>query len=258
MEIIYKEDSRYTEYENLLLERDRYRKEASNMMDKYIRIFGDQITAVFKQKIACIERKKMLSYCMMYYNRGESVDTAKVQAQIKTEMSEYQKQLDQMIEESEACKNAKTIPESDALRVKQIYRSIAKKLHPDLNPLTEQHEELAELWQRTASAYRCNDLKEIEETEVLVEKALSALGEGKNEISIPDIDEKTEKLREEIEHIKTTDPYLFYRIFANENLIAEKKKALEYELKEYTDYRTQLEDELKKFIVEGGTFAWTI
>ena len=222
------------------------------MMNKYIRIFGDQITAGFKQKIACIERKKMLSYCMMYYNRGESVDTEKVQARIKTEMSEYQKQLDRMIEENEACRNAKSIPESDALRVKQIYRSIAKKLHPDLNPLTEQHEELAELWQRTAAAYRCNDLKEIEE------KALSALGEGKTEISIPDIDEKTEKLREEIEHIKTTDPYLFYRIFADENLIAEKKKALEYELKEYTDYRTQLEDELKKFIVEGGTFAWMI
>ena len=79
MEIIYIKDGRYDEYESLLLERDRYRKEAEHALRKYIHVFGERITAVFKQKIACIERKKMLSYCMIYRNRGESVDMQRVQ-----------------------------------------------------------------------------------------------------------------------------------------------------------------------------------
>lgn len=97
MEIVYVKDGRYDEYENMLMERDRYRKEAQAIFRQYLHEFGDQITAVFKQKITCIEKKKILSYCMMYFNRGESVDMAEVQELIKHDMAEYQSQLDDMI-----------------------------------------------------------------------------------------------------------------------------------------------------------------
>ena len=257
MDIIYKEDGRYKEYENLLMERDRYRKEAVLALRAYIREFGELTTAVFKQKIACIERKKMLSLCLMYYNRGESVDLKKVKTQIQAEISEYQDQLNKMIANNEACKILKQLPEIELLRIKQIYRSIAKKLHPDLNPLTEQHEELMELWRRNIAAFECNDLKELEELEVLVDQALTALGQGSTTITIPDIDEKIEKLHEEIEKIKNTDPYLYFRILEDSSLKHEKMQDLEQELKEYQDYAGQLDLELKKFIIGGGTFTWT-
>ena len=257
MEIIYKEDGRYSEYESLLMDRDRYRKEADNALRAYIREFGDQIAAVFKQKIACIERKKMLSYCLIYHNRGESVDLKKVNEQLQRDMSEYQQQLRDMIADNEACKNARRIPEHDLLKIKQIYRRIARKLHPDLNPLTEQHEELMDLWRRNVTAYNCNDLKELEEIEVLVDKALEALGQGKKEISIPDIDFKIERIYEEIEKIRTTDPYLYRQLLEDPSLVKEKKQELENEFKEYKEYACQLDLQLKQFIVEGGTFTWT-
>ncbi len=257
MEIVYKEDGRYGEYENLLLDRERCRKEADQALRQYIRVFGEQITAVFKQKIACIERKKMLTYCMIYCNRGESVDMERVQEQIKQDMTDYQQQLHEMIAENEACKNVKRIPEHDVVKIRQIYRRIAKKLHPDLNPLTEEHEELMELWRRNVTAYNCNDLKELEEIEVLVDKALEDLGQGKTEISIPDIDFKIERLYEEIKKIKTTDPYLYRQLLDDPSLVREKKQTLDEELAEYKEYAQQLEQELKQFIVEGGTFTWT-
>lgn len=257
MEIVYVKDGRYDEYENMLMERDRYRKEAQVIFRQYLHEFGDQITAVFKQKIACIEKKKMLSYCMMYFNRGESVDMAEVQKLIKHDMAEYQSQLDDMIANNKACKDMKTIPESEVLKIRQIYRRIAKKLHPDLNSLTEQHEELMDLWLRNLTAYQCNDLKEIEEVEFLVDKALAALGEGKTMVTIPDIDEKIENLFKEIEKIKSTDPYLYKDILSDDSLIQEKKQALENELNEYIEYAEQLDQQLKQFIVEGGTFTWT-
>jgi hypothetical protein len=256
MELVFVEDSRYAEYESLLLDRDRYHKEAYQALGEYTRIFGEKITEVFKQRIACIERKKMLSYCLMYFNRGERVDLKKVQEQIKKEMEEYQAQLSAMIENNEACKKSRVIPQKEALRIKQIYRSIAKKLHPDLNPLTEQHEELMELWRRNITAYQCNNLKELEEIEVLVEQALAALGQGKATISIPDIDEKIEKLYKEIEKIRNTDPYLFRELLDDPSLVEEKNIELDKELKDYQEYAAKLDAELKRFIVEGGTFTW--
>lgn len=257
MEIIFIKNGRYYEYESLLMDRDRYRKEADNALRAYIREFGDLIATVFKQKIACIERKKMLSYCFIYHNRGESVDLKKVNEQLQRDMAEYQQQLRDLIDDNETCKNARRIPEQDLLKVRQIYRRIARKLHPDLNPLTEQHEELIELWRRNVTAYNCNDLKELEELEVLVDKALEALGQDKAEISIPDIDFKIEKLYEEIEKIRTTDPYLYKQLLEDPSLVKEKKQELENELKEYKEYADQLDQQLKQFIVEGGTFTWT-
>lgn len=257
MEIIFIKDGRYDEYENLLLDRDRYRKEAELALRQYIHVFGEQIAAVFKQKIACIERKKMLACCMVYKNRGESVDMKKVQEQIKHDMSEYQSKLNDMIANNEACRNMKQIPEHYVMKIRQIYRRIARKLHPDMNPLTEQHEELMELWQRNVTAYNCNDLKELEEIEVLVDKALEELGQGQTEITIPDIDFKIDKLYKEIEKIKTTDPYRYRELLDDTGLVQEKKKALDEELDEYKEYAKQLDQELKQFIVEGGTFTWT-
>jgi hypothetical protein len=256
MEIIKIGDSRYDEYEKLLLEREQYTKDAKLYLRAYIREFGELTTDVFKEKIACIEKKKMLSFCMIYKNRGERVDINAMQEYIEQEMAEYQQQLDSMIENNLICKMMRAIPDDEVLKIKQIYRRIAKRLHPDINPLTMQIPELMELWRRNITAYQCNDLKELEELEVLVEKALGSLGEDSITITIEDIDEKIKSLYAEIEKIRSTDPYRYKFLLEDKTLVAEKKAELESELKEYRDYRVQLEKQLKQFIAEGGTFEW--
>lgn len=257
MEIIRISDGRYDEYEKLLLEREQYRKDAQLYLTAYIREFGDLITDVFKEKIACIEKKKMLSFCVMYRNRGKHVDINAMQQYIQQEMATYQKQLDSMIQDNDTCKSMRAIPEKDVSKIKHIYRSIAKRLHPDINPITSQHDELMELWRRNVTAYQCNDLKELEELEILVDKALANLGEDRVTFSIPNIDTKIESLYAEIERIRSTDPYQYKFLLEDESLVAEKKSELETELKEYQDYKIQLQEQLKQFIVEGGTFEWT-
>lgn len=68
-------------------------------------------------------------------------------------------------------------------------------------------EELQSLWQRTVIAYNWNDLRLLEELEVLVGKALESVTDGKIEIEIPDIEEKISELEQEIQRIMETDPY---------------------------------------------------
>ena len=60
-EIIKSTDNRYSEYETLLFLRDKLRKEAYAWKNRYLAEFGNLITAVFEQKIACIKKKKTIS-----------------------------------------------------------------------------------------------------------------------------------------------------------------------------------------------------
>jgi hypothetical protein len=193
----------------------------------------------------------------MYRNRGKHVDVNEMQQYIHREMSVYQEQLNDMIRNNNACKRMCVIPEEEVMKIKHIYRSIVKRLHPDLNPLTSQHEELMELWRRNITAYQCNDLGELEELEILVDKALASLGEGSITIYIPDIDVKIEKIYMEIEKIRSTDPYQYKFLLEDISLVAEKKSELKSELEEYQTYKSQLQEQLRQFIAEGGTFEWT-
>lgn len=256
MEIIKTHDGRYDEYENLLLKREQYSRDAQMYLRAYIREFGDGITAVFKEKIDCIRIKKMINFCMIYKNRGERVDMKAMQLYIHQEMAAYQKQLDDMIQDNNACKMMCAISAEEVMKIKRIYRRIAKRLHPDLNPLTTENAILMELWQRNVTAYQCNDLRELEELEILVDQALAALGEGSIIVSIPDIDEKIAALQMEIERIRSTDPYRYRFLLEDPLLVAEKKAELEAELHEYQAYKATLHEQLKQFVVEGGTFEW--
>lgn len=254
-ELIKSHDGRYDEYERLLLERDKYRKEAERYMTLYIHEFGEMTAEVFKVKVSCIEKKKTIAFCQMYINRNEMVDMNALDQYIGNEMQQYYQTLKEMSENNELCKKLRTIPEAEVLEIKSIYRRIAKQLHPDLNPLTAGSDELLELWNRVALAYNCNDLKELRELEVLVNKVLNEYGEGV-EIDIPDIDIKIDELKAEIEKITTTDPYMYRHIIESDELIVEKKKELGNELAEYTEYEKQLKEILKGFIKNGVRFSW--
>lgn len=256
MEIIKIEDSRYDIYEDLLIRRDALKKETSTILALYINRFGELITAVFRKKIDCISRKKAIAFCAMYANHGQPVDYNALKEYIQTSTEEYREQLAQMIEDNENCKELEVVPEAVALQVKQIYRRIAKKIHPDINSITDNDPVFLELWQRIDIAYRCNDLKELERLEILAAKALEQTGGGTIVIDIPDIDEKIEEVRTEIEIITTTDPYMYKFILDDEDACKEKERALKDELAEYEKYDDELKSILKKYVRNGVTISW--
>ena len=58
MEIVRVKDRAYDHYEELLLKREQFRKEAGQILISYTREFGDLINAVFEKKVDCIRAKK--------------------------------------------------------------------------------------------------------------------------------------------------------------------------------------------------------
>ena len=220
MDLIKSTDSKYEEYENLLLERDQITKEAGQIWTVYLQLFGKLITDNYEEKLECIKCKKTIAYYQNALNHGGVVDSAAMEKYMEQEMAEYYANLRRMLKENEDANNAGTSTPYEVARAKTLYRRLAKLIHPDINPETDHSKELQELWQRILIAYHHNDVKELSELEVLVRKVLKELGSEDVKVDIPDIEEKIEALRSEIEEIKQT-PDILIQSFYGPQVIAD-------------------------------------
>ncbi len=243
-------------YEELLFERDRFKKQANKYLGLYIHEFGELMTVLFKIEISCIKIKKMIAFCQLSINRCEPVNVDMMNRVIDAEMTEYNERLEGMIRDNDACKELTTITQNEMMAIKKVYRKIAKKLHPDLNPLTAGNEELSELWNDVSSAYHCNDLAALQELDIRIDSALEKLGAAVEKSDIPDIEDKIKSLEKEIEEIISTDPYQYKYILDDDSKISDMKEELQNEIKEYKAYEESLKNVLKSLIGGGATFLW--
>ena len=122
-----------------------------------------------------------------------------------------------------------------------------------MNPKTNEIPELKELWQRIVVSYRANDLEELE---VLVNKFLVDHHLDGNEIKIQDIDTKIEKLKEQIQKIKETNPYQYRFLLQDQEAVQNKKRELQKELEEYRVYEQELDQLLEQMMKNGVSFLW--
>ena len=250
-ELIKVKNSSYGRYEELLLRRDAVKKESYQLEIEYAREFGELIIDVFEEQIKCVKKKKTIEFCQAAANRGKTVNQAELHAFVEKETEKLRSNLDDMVQDYENSKAATLITEADKIKIKQLYHKMVKQIHPDINPMVAESEELKSLWQRTVIAYNCNDLKLLQELEVLVGKALESISDGQIEIKIPDIEDKIAELGKEIQTIMETDPYQYKFLLCDKDAVAEKKRSLEEELKQYKDYGEQL-DELLNGLLSSG------
>lgn len=255
MDIVRTENQGYARYEELLLERDRLRKEAHILHGEYMKEFGELIVAVFEKRIACIQKKKTIAFCQAAINRGDSVDEAALDDYIQAEMEAYRWQLEEMIADNDAARNSIQIPIAEVAKIKKIYHRIAKRLHPDMNPKTGEIPELIDLWNMVSAAYIANDLESIEELEVLVNRALKAHNISEIVIEISNLDERISKLEEEIFQIKENEPYQYKYLLSSERLVRERKASLQKELEEYASYEEEL-NQVVEMLMGGGNQTW--
>lgn len=125
-----------------------------------------------------------------------------------------------------------------------------------MNPKTNEIPELKELWQRIVVSNRANDLEELEEAEILVNKFLVDHHLDGNEIKIQDIDTKIEKLKEQIQKIKETNPYQYRFLLQDQEAVQNKKRELQKELEEYRVYEQELDQLLEQMMKNGVSFLW--
>lgn len=255
MDVVVFANGDYERYEELVLQKEQLEREAMYYDLVYQREFGELEIEAFELKIDCIRLKKQLTYCQKLINYGVQIDEEEMYETIEKQMRAYHMQLEEKVYSFEFSKNTKPVSAYEAREVKKIYRRIAKMLHPDINSLTLDHEELAELFHRATLAYRMNSLQKLRETEALINRCLADLGIDRIESSFPNIEESIMLVEQDIDYILDNEPYTYKDLLEDEERVEAIKESLRKEIADFTAYRERLNNALET-ILEGGEIDW--
>lgn len=126
---------------------------------KYVEAFGALDMAVYEAyvKIAYLKRKIDLTQACL--NRNEQPDLMKIENTLQAEFESYQKELQRLARKmtwAKALLECKSLSMEETKRLKELYRELARGLHPDLNH--NQTDEVQGLWNRVQKAYKEGDL----------------------------------------------------------------------------------------------------
>ena len=248
-------EDKYEEYIELIAKRDNYRKAGFNYSCEYIRVFGELMNRAFEEKINCIKKKKIISFCQKKINAIDEINQIELDNYINNVMEEYNEELNRMIEDFNSCKNGEILTNIEFSQLKRAYRRIAKKIHPDINPLFADNETITELWNRAVLAYKCNRLEDLEEVEVLINNYLQDMNYVSEDYYIDNIDIKIQKILESIEKIINSNPYQYKYILSNKEKVKEIKDNLKKEIEYYINYSKELDRIISEFDIRRA-YSW--
>jgi len=177
-------------------------------------------------------------------NRDEPPDLAAIEQELNTRLKAYYAQIEV---QSAAIDDAKMvlshlISEEETTKLKEIFRALCKRLHPDLNP--DQNEEERELFIKVKAAYdlqRLSDLQHI----------LLYMNDSKHEkLTVLTCDEKRERiahlknqietLEGKIEKLKQSFPFTVKALIFDDEYISQQQEEFRLQIK-------TAEEEIVKF-----------
>jgi hypothetical protein len=140
----------------------------------------------------------------------------------------------------------------ESRELKKLYRDIAKKLHPDINPNVTEKDKL--LWIRVNDAYRNGDIEELRTLSIMTENIKEYIElEDKNIIdSINDkilsIEKQIIIIIEQINSINSQFPLNIKEQLRNKKWVNERKNEILEKIQILTEKREFLEHLLSEFV----------
>lgn len=250
--------------------RERFRKLkkifSELFMQKQNMLLHEQplLTALYLQKIGSIQYKsyclevelaqlkQRLSLLQIFVNRNEKPDLNAVDKEIEIRFSEYQQKIEfdakQLAAARDFLKGSFLSPE-ESKRIKEVYYIIVKRLHPDINP--DSDERMNELFVKAQTAYELSDLPTLQQILVLLDNKESDL-----EVLLPDLQINVNRLAEnistlehQIEQLYQSFPFIYEEKLRDEEWVKNeceemsiKIDTIKQEIEKYKKYITLLEE----------------
>ncbi len=255
------------EYKMLHMQYDLLKKEFTELFAQKNELLTQEEPVLTALYLTAIGQKQHQKYCLTveikmmtqrislyqaYFNRNEYPDTVVIEKKLEKQFSEYQKKI---ADEAKRIAIAKDllkegfISPGEVKKLKDVYRLIVKRLHPDINPsVTEQEKDL---FVKAQAAYDLCDL-------ITLNAILLSLDSLAPKADIEPIDLKAQvdtlekqvsKLKSQIDTLEKQFPFTYREKLADEGWVeAERAQldtdidALTVEKNKYSEYLKLLEE----------------
>lgn len=182
------------EFVSLTAERDRLvTTDIPAVTADYQLKIGAAQYALFCRECELRRLKRKAELIQAALNRMEPVSLAMIDAALDEELAAWNRQMAELAEKLKEARWYADQPkhtEEDSAELLRLYRTLAKRLHPDLNP--DQDPAAKQLWLRVGEAYRQGDLNGLRAAALVLE-----------DIPKPSLPSALEVLRELREKLKT-------------------------------------------------------
>ncbi len=258
------------EYEKLREQYEALKTELAKLLtdkDILIKDVLPNIEALFNVKIGqkyyeafCIEcqvrrLKRKLQLIQASINSNLAFSNEKIEEQLEKEFIDWQKQIEAMKESiknsEDRLNNLMTLEETK--EIQSLYKKLAKKLHPDINP--NQSEEHKNLWFQVSEAYEFSDLEELKAIYILVENYEENIDfKDKNEIEslkarIEYIKERINDILRDINEVKSKFPYSIKHNLEDDEWVNNEIMNTNQKIKDLNSQKKILEQMLKEWII---------
>ena len=144
-----------------------------------------------------------------YINRNQAPDYEVIEERITIEKENYQKILNEKMEDIKAAKEYMSAPlmsPEESRELKATYTLLVKKLHPDLNP--DQTEREKELFLKTVAAYKTQDLNTLRQILLLQDTdSIETLPADTLQDQVEKLEQTLEGIKERIAELESQFPF---------------------------------------------------
>ena len=215
---------------------------------------------VLEARIAMRRAQRKVTLARAQANNGLAVDESGIEKQLDTELEDWDNKLSTAVanyyQQVEARCSLVPLSPADSEELKRLFRQLAKRLHPDINP--NQTDEEAALFALAQMAYQAGDLNTLR-------SLVSTLGPGTDEPDPTDelqlsalltvLQAQLQVHEADLAAVKEAFPYCFKEKLADPQWVANKAQELQATKDEYLQIAAKSNRvfaELKNKM-EGGT-----
>jgi len=230
-------ESLRTEFLRCYTEKDRLLSEDhDDLYVRYMDAVGRMKFENFQLEVEVRSLKLKVELAQAAVNRNERPNVAAIERQVSRDLRDYYRKIEAQAEELRAAKEVLLISEFDMQEMRDLFRTLAKRLHPDLHPAQPDH--LADLFIQAQTAYRMHNLAKLREIVLRLDMDASAdAGSLKGELpeeTIARLKAQIQHLKQDIELIQSQFPFnlrsqLLDPAWVHEQQAAERKRREELE-----------------------------
>ena len=215
----------------------------------YLNRLGWLVFELFGKKTEYSRLKMKMELIQSAINRNEKPDLPEIENKLNNQLSDYYKQIEENTGLLDEAKKVLTnlLPPEFVAELKDVFRVLCKKLHPDLNP--NQPESDKELFLRVKAAYDLNDLPELKKILLFMDSRSETLPpEQTADMKLQRIEflkKNIESLKEKIQQLSVTFPYNMKELIADDEKTAVEQEAIKNQIsfyeKEIINYQAFIE-----------------